>query len=52
VNCDGFVSGDVPHECSDPGASHRLLVCVVKCHVAPSVYESLVAIADASAPPA
>jgi hypothetical protein len=46
VNCDAFVSGDVPHECMD-GSPHRLLVCVLKKHTAPSVYDALVEKANA-----
>jgi hypothetical protein len=48
VNCDAIVSGDVPHECVER-TSHRLLVCVIKCHTAPSVFDQLVARANAAA---
>ena len=51
VTCDALVSGDVPHECAGGGTPHRLLVCVLKCHTAASVFESLVAKADGAAPP-
>ena len=42
VSCADLASGDVPHECSAVGAPHRLLVCVLKCHTAPSVFDELV----------
>ena len=48
VHCNTFVSGDVAHECTE-GIAHRLLVCVLKCHTAPSVYDQLVAQANATA---
>jgi hypothetical protein len=48
VNCDAIVSGDVPHDCVEH-TSHRLLVCVIKCHTAPSVFDQLVARANAAA---
>jgi hypothetical protein len=46
VSCADLASGDVPHECGAAGAPHRLLVCVLKCHTAPSVFDELVRRAD------
>jgi len=48
VTCSALVSGDVPHECAD-GTPHRLLVCVLRQHTAPSVFEQLTRAADAVA---
>jgi len=42
VPCTAIVSGDVPHACSEEAGPHRLLVCVLKSHTAPSVYAELV----------
>jgi hypothetical protein len=49
VSCTALISGDVPHECTGAGTPHRLLVCVLKCHTAPSVYEELALRANESA---
>ena len=46
VSCADLTSGDVPHECGEAGGPHRLLVCVLKCHTAPSVFEELARRAD------
>jgi len=48
VTCSALVSGDVPHECAD-GSPHRLLVCVLRQHTAPSVFEQLTRAADSVA---
>ena len=48
VTCSALVSGDVPHECAD-GTPHRLLVCVLRQHTAPSVFEQLTRAADSVA---
>ncbi len=41
VRCDALVSGMVPHDCSELGSGHRLLVCVLKCHTAPVAFQQL-----------
>jgi hypothetical protein len=46
VSCDSLLSGEIPHECGDATAPHRLLVCVLKCHTGPSVFQELVKAAD------
>jgi hypothetical protein len=43
------MSGDVPHECGAEKSPHRLLVCVLKCHTAASVFEELVRRAETPA---
>ncbi len=49
VSCRDLVSGDVPHDCcGDHAFAHRLLVCVLRQHTAPSVFERLVARANAA----
>jgi hypothetical protein len=50
VTCDALVSGDGPHECVDGSTPHRLLVCLLKCHIAPLVYEVLSARANTAMP--
>jgi len=47
VSCTELTSGDVPHDCSGRGA-HRLLVCVLRQHTAPSVFCTLVERANAA----
>ncbi len=49
VSCRDLVSGDVPHDCVGHPSAHRLLVCVLRQHTAPSVFERLVARANAAA---
>jgi hypothetical protein len=41
VVCASFVNGDVPHDCGLTPPPHRLLVCVLKKHIAPSAYLEL-----------
>jgi len=48
VSCRELTSGDVPHDCTGRGA-HRLLVCVLRQHTAPSVFCALVERANAVA---
>jgi hypothetical protein len=38
--CSALVSGSLPHDCT--GTPHHLLVCVLRQHTAPCVFESLV----------
>jgi len=47
VSCRDLTSGDVPHDCVDQ-AAHRLLVCVLRQHTAPSVFCALVERANAA----
>ena len=42
VSCASLVRGGIPHECQPFDAPHRLLVCVLRRHVVPSVYLELV----------
>ncbi|MGE3957677.1 MAG: hypothetical protein AB7H96_13230 [Vicinamibacterales bacterium] len=48
VSCDSLLSGEVPHECAG-GGSHRLLVCVLRQHTVPVVFDQLVQQADEAA---
>jgi hypothetical protein len=47
VLCSSVVSGEVPHDCRQTPAPHRLLVCVLKTHTAPGIYAQLSALANA-----
>jgi hypothetical protein len=46
VPCTAIQSGEVPHDCREASAPHSLLVCVLKSHVAPSIFEQLSRCAD------
>jgi len=48
VSCRELTSGDVPHDCAGR-APHRLLICVLRQHTAPSVFCALVERANAAA---
>ena len=41
VCCDKLVSGDIAHECQLTPRPHSLLVCVLRSHVGPCVFEEL-----------
>jgi hypothetical protein len=41
VGCASFVNRDIPHDCKGTQIPHRLLVCVLKRHIAPSAYAEL-----------
>lgn len=41
VLCTSFVNGDIPHDCGRVAVPHRLLVCVLKSHIAPSAHAEL-----------
>lgn len=41
VTCSSIVSGELPHECRPDAHPHRLLVCVIKTHTAPWIYDEL-----------
>jgi hypothetical protein len=47
VSCRDLISGDVPHECTGQ-APHNLLVCILRQHTAPSVFQTLVERANAA----
>jgi hypothetical protein len=47
VSCRDLISGDVPHECTGH-APHKLLVCILRQHTAPSVFQTLVERANAA----
>jgi hypothetical protein len=50
VSCDRIRSGEIDHRCELTRPPHHLLVCVLKCHTAASVYEELSRRAAAVAP--
>src|SRR5262245_21569137 len=41
VSCSCITNGALPHNCDPAQGPHTLLVCVLKCHSAPSVYEEI-----------
>jgi hypothetical protein len=46
ISCSNIVIGDIPHDCDRGSAPHRLLVCILKRHTIPAVYEELARRAD------
>jgi len=46
VSCADLVRGTIPHDCGFSSVPHRLLVCVLKRHTIPTVYEELARRAD------
>jgi hypothetical protein len=46
VCCNKIVSGDIPHDCKPAHSPHHVLVCLLKCHMAPCVFEELSRRAD------
>jgi hypothetical protein len=42
IRCTDIIAGEIPHVCERTGTPHRLLVCVIKRHSAPSAFEELV----------
>jgi hypothetical protein len=46
ISCTDIIAGEIPHGCEHTGVSHRLLVCVLKRHSAPSAYAELARRAD------
>jgi hypothetical protein len=48
VFCTDIVAGEVPHACERTPAPHRLLVCILKRHSAPSAYAEISRRADES----
>jgi len=47
ISCASIVAGSLPHDCDRTGGPHRLLVCVLKKHCAPSIYAFVAQRADA-----
>ena len=41
VACSSILSGDIPHDCDSSAPPHDLLVCLLKCHMLPSVFAEL-----------
>ncbi len=48
VRCNKILSGDIPHECHGAATPHSLMVCLLKSHTAPCVFEELSRRADQS----
>ena len=48
VSCDRVASGEILRLCKQMPLSHRLRVCLLKCHLPTSVFERLAAQADAA----
>jgi hypothetical protein len=48
ISCASILAGSLPHDCERTGGQHRLLVCVLKKHCAPSAYAVIAQRADAS----
>jgi len=46
VSCSHIVTGALPHACERASAPHRLLVCILKKHLIPTVYAELARRAD------
>jgi hypothetical protein len=46
VCCNKIVSGDIPHDCKPARSPHHVLVCLLKCHMAPWFFEELSRRAD------
>jgi hypothetical protein len=51
VSCDDVVTGEIPHRCGDGTARHRLLVCVLRKDVTPSMHATLERLATSASPP-
>jgi hypothetical protein len=41
IRCTRITGGDIPHDQARTGCPHRMLVCVLKRHVLPSVYAAI-----------
>jgi hypothetical protein len=41
ISCASIVTGVIPHDCERTSAPHRLLVCILRKHCAPSAYAEL-----------
>jgi hypothetical protein len=46
VPCTKLQSGNLSHVCDAATVPHRLRVCILKCHIAPGVFEALARGAD------
>ena len=51
VRCTNLQSGDLSHDCQSASGPHELLVCVLKCHTSPSVFEELSRLASKAGGP-
>jgi hypothetical protein len=51
ISCASITAGEIPHDCERTAGPHRLLVCVLKRHSAPSVYAEIARRADAHQAP-
>ena len=51
VHCDRVVTGELPHDCAGTRPPHRLLVCILKRHTVPAVYDDLVQRANGNRSP-
>jgi hypothetical protein len=49
IRCTEGLSGAIPHDC-DATSPHYILVCLLKCHTSPGVYEDLSRRADGVPP--
>jgi hypothetical protein len=50
VECTEAIRALIPHDCGPAGATHRMLVCVIKRCAAPPAYRELVRLAGARSP--
>jgi hypothetical protein len=50
IYCTSIVKGHLPHDCNTTTAPHRLMVCVLKCHTDPLVFDELSRSANALTP--
>ena len=48
VACTKLQSGNMAHECDGRSAPHRLLVCILKKHTMPGIFDALSCAADAA----
>ena len=46
ISCLNILTGDIPHDCDQRSAPHRLHVCILKRHTIPAVYAELARRAD------
>jgi hypothetical protein len=51
VRCTNVQSGDLSHDCQSASGPHDLLVCVLKSHTSPSVFEELSRLASKAGGP-
>jgi hypothetical protein len=46
MSCSNIAAGNIPHDCDQRSAPHRLRVCILKRHTIPPVYAELARRAD------